>query len=221
MRPLLAVLFDVDGTLLDTRDAWIAAFDGGLAVIHRPSISGETAARWIGTPIESIYAERCGLSQPDVTRAVEAFQRIEAESVRHGVRAYPRIPEALASLGPWRLAAVTNKRRDTTLEALQAAGILEYVSVVVGGDSASRKKPSPDPVLQAATQLSVPSESCVVVGDTENDVSAGRAAGARTIGVTWGYGTRKRLEAAGVDFLVESPDALPPLLRALTPSTAP
>ncbi len=221
MHPLLAVLFDIDGTLLDTREAWIAAFDGGLAAVHRASISGETGAQWIGTPIETIYAERCGLSGSELARAVEAFQRIEAESVRHGVRAYPNIHGTLASLGPWRLAAVTNKRRDTTLEALRAAGILEFFSVVVGGDSVPHKKPSPDAVLRAAAQIGVLPESCAVVGDTENDVNAGKAAGARTIGVTWGYGSRKRLEAAGVDYLIESPGALPPLLRALTPSTAP
>lgn len=221
MHPLLAVLFDVDGTLLDTRDAWMAAFAGGLAAIRQPSISGETAAEWIGTPIDTIYAERCGLSGARLARAIDAFQRIEAESVRHGVRVYPRIRDTLASLGPWRLAAVTNKRRDTTLEAFRAAGILEFLSVVVGGDSAPHKKPSPDPILQAASQLGVLPETCAVVGDTENDVNAGKAAGARTIGVTWGYGTRKRLESAGVDYLIESPDALPPLVRALTPSTAP
>lgn len=221
MRPLVAVLFDVDGTLLDTREAWIAAFDGGLAAIHRSSMTGETAAQWIGTPIETIYEERCGLHGPELARAVEMFQRIEAESVRHGVRAFPRVREALVSLRRWRLAAVTNKRRDTTLEALRMAGILEFFSAVLGGDSVTKKKPSPDPVLQAAAELGVSPNACAVVGDTENDVRAGKDAGARTIGVTWGYGTRTRLEAAGVDYLVESPDALAPLLRALTPNTAP
>ncbi|TLZ96695.1 MAG: HAD family hydrolase, partial [Methanobacteriota archaeon] len=57
-------------------------------------------------------------------------------------------------------------------------------------------------------------------GDTENDVRAAKGAGARSIGVTWGYGTRDSLEAAGVDHLIETPEALPPLLRALTPSKA-
>ena len=83
-----------------------------------------------------------------------------------------------------------------------------------------RKKPAPDPILRAASALGVQASECAVVGDTENDVRAGKAAGARTIGVTWGYGTRARLESAGVDYLIETPEALPPLLRALTPSTA-
>jgi phosphoglycolate phosphatase len=89
----------------------------------------------------------------------------------------------------------------------------------VGGDSVPHKKPAPDPILRAAATLGLAPEACAVVGDTEADVQAGKAAGARSIGVTWGYGTRARLEAAGVDYLVETPDALPPLLRALTPST--
>ncbi len=220
MPQLRAVLFDIDGTLLDTRDAWVAAFDAGLAAIRKTSIPGSEAAEWIGTPIEVIYAERCGLTGDELAAAVRAFQRVEAESVREGMRAYPGVREALASLAAWKLAAVTNKRHDTSVEALRVTGLLPVFAFVLGGDSVPHKKPAPDPILQAAAALSVQPPECAVVGDTENDVRAGKAAGARTIGVTWGYGTRARLEAAGVDYLIETPEALPPLLRALTPSTA-
>src|SRR5438094_578726 len=89
-----------------------------------------------------------------------------------------------------------------------------------GGGSGPRTKPSPDPIFQAATPLGVQAAECAVVGDTGNDVRAAQGAGARSIGVTWGYGTRDSLEAAGVDHLIETPEALPPLLRALTPSKA-
>src|SRR5206468_1324860 len=82
---------DIDGTLLDTRDAWVAAFDAGLEAIRKTSISGSEAARWIGTPIEAIYAERCGLAGDELAKAVREFQRIEAESVREGMRAYPGV----------------------------------------------------------------------------------------------------------------------------------
>jgi 2-phosphoglycolate phosphatase len=215
-----AVLFDIDGTLLDTRDAWVAAFDAGLAAIRKKSILGSEAAQWIGTPIEVIYAERCGLAGDELAKAVREFQKVEAESVREGMRAYPGIREAIAALGAWKLAAVTNKRHDTAVEALRVTGLLPYFALVLGGDSVPRKKPAPDPVLRAAESLGVEPTECVVVGDTENDVRAAKAAGARSIGVTWGYGSRDRLEAAGVVYLIETPDALPPLLRGLTPSRA-
>lgn len=220
MARMRAVLFDIDGTLLDTRDAWITAFDAGLAAIRRTPIPGSVAAQWIGTPIEVIYAERCGLSGEDLAKAVRVFQQVEAESVQQGMRAYPGVREMLESLGAWKLAAVTNKRRDTSLEALRVAGLLAFFELVLGGDSVPRKKPAPDPILKAAEALGVRPAECAVVGDTENDVRAAKQAGARSIGVTWGYGTRASLEAAGVDHLIETPEALPPLLRALTPSTA-
>src|SRR6058998_1769713 len=217
---LRAVLFDIDGTLLDTRDAWVAAFDAGLAAIRKTSLPGSEAAQWIGTPIEVIYAERCGLSGDELAKAVIKFQRVEAESVHDGMRAYPGVREALASLAAWELATVSNKRRDTSVEALRATGLLPFFALVLGGDSVPRKKPAPDPILKAASALGVHPTECAIVGDTEVDVRAGKAAGARTVGVTWGYGTRARLEDAGVDYLIETPDALPALLRALTPSTA-
>lgn len=219
MVALRAVLFDVDGTLLDTRDAWIRAFDAGLAAVGSRTLPGREGARWIGTPIETIYGERCGLSGEPLARAVAEFQRSEADSVRLGVHAFPGIPEMLRSLSRWSLGTITNKRAQTTREALRAAGLLEPFGLILGGDTVARKKPAPDPVLQAAAALHLPPGACALVGDTEIDVRSGRAAGAITIGVGWGYGSRARMEDAEVGYLVETPAALPPLLRALTPST--
>src|SRR5438552_4027079 len=206
--------------LRDRLDARARAFDAGLAARRRPSMGGSEAARGIGAPIETINKERGGLGGADVARAVRVFQQVEAESVHAGMRAYPGIPEALAALRAWRLAAVTNKRHDTTVEALRVTALLPFFALILGGDSVPRKKPFPDPILQAAKGLGVTPTECVVVGDTENDVRAAKEAGARSIGVTWGYGTRANLEAAGVDHLIETPEALPPLIRALTPNTA-
>src|SRR2546428_9906977 len=107
---LRAVLFDIDGTLLDTRDAWVAAFDAGLAAVRKASISGSEAAQWIGKPIEVIYAERCRLAGDELAGAVHEFQRDEAASVQEGVRAYPGIRGALASPAPSKRAAATNTR---------------------------------------------------------------------------------------------------------------
>lgn len=219
MPGIRAVLFDLDGTLLDTRDAWIAAFDASVAAIGRTASSGSVAAQWIGTPIEVIY-ERAGFTRDEIARAVPVFLEVEAASVPAGMRAYPGVREMLESLNRWKLAAVTNKSHDTSVKALRATGLLPSFSLVLGGDSVPRKKPAPDPVLKAARTFGVSPSECAVVGDTENDILAAKAAGARSIGVTWGYGTRSTLEAAGVDHLIETPEALPPLLRALTPSTA-
>src|SRR5713226_9310805 len=185
MPRVRAVVFDVDGTLLDVRDSWIASFDAGLAAVRRTSIPGSVAARWIGTPIEVIYAERCGLAGDDLAKAIEAFHRVEAEWAPR-VRPYPRVREMLESLRAWPLAAATNKPHTTAVASLQATGLLPFLRIVLGGDSVPRKKPAPDLVLKAAESLGLPPSECLVVGDTENDVRAAKGAGAKSIGVTWG-----------------------------------
>lgn len=220
MRPLRAVLFDIDGTLLDTKDKWVGAFNATLAALGRSLMPPADVVRWIGTPFDVLMTRVCGLSLDEASRAEAEFTRREREMLRDGVKTFPGIREILPDLGPWRLAAVSNKHSDAARDALRIAGLLDAFGAVVGGDLAGRKKPDPEPVLRAAVLLGVRPDACALVGDTENDVRAGHAAGARTIGATWGYGGRASLESAGVDYLIETPAALPPLLRALTPNTA-
>lgn len=218
--PVRAVLLDLDGTLLDTKDEWVAAFNAALAHAgHPPLPIGDVVGR-IGTPFETILAS-VGVAPRDVPCVTAEFIRLEHVAIRRGVRVFPGVPEALDGLRGRPLAAVTNKATETAREALKVARLHDRFEAVVGGDATPRKKPAPDPILRAADLLRVPPRDCLVVGDTENDVRAGRAAGARTVGVTWGYGSRTSLEEAGADYLLETPAALPPLVRALTPSTGP
>src|SRR5256886_7452128 len=144
-----AVLFDLDGTLLDTRDAWIAAFDASVAAIGRTASSGSVAAQWIGTPIEVIY-ERAGFTRDEIARAVPVFLQVEAASVPAGMRAYPGLREMLESLSRWKLAAGTHKSHDTHVKALRATRLLPFFSLVLGGGFVPRKKSAPGPGHTAA-----------------------------------------------------------------------
>jgi len=216
----LAVLFDVDGTLLDTKDEWIEAFNATLAVVgERPRPPGEILP-WIGTPLETILSEFVGLRGTDIATATATFARLEHGALSRTVRVFRGIPEALLGLSPAPMGAVTNKRTDTAREALRRGGILPAFSVVVGGDAVERKKPAPDPVMQAARLLGSRPQDCVLVGDTENDILAGKAAGTKTIGVLWGYRRREKLEAEGPDALAGDPAELAGLVARLRPSTA-
>src|SRR2546430_6020922 len=139
-----AVLFDLDGTLLDTRDAWIAAFDASVAAIGRTASSGSVAAQWIGTPIEVIY-EPARFPKDDIARAVPVFLEVEAASVPAGMRAYPGVREMLESLNRWKLAAATNKRHDTSGKAPRATRLPPSFSLVLRGGSLPRHKTAPGP----------------------------------------------------------------------------
>jgi len=100
------------------------------------------------------------------------------------------------------LAVVTNKRSQLSSDVLEQLGLLRYVTLVVGPDTAGKGKPSPVPVKYALERMDVDDPTtAVIVGDSSFDISAGKGAGVRTVGVTWGY--RPAEELQGADLLVD------------------
>src|SRR5207244_2874311 len=134
-------IVDADPGIRAADIVWVRDEKNGRPLaIGRAIMDGPTMAREEkGKAIQTIHH-----AGDELTMAVREFQRVEAASVHEGMRAYPGIREALASLAAWKLAAVTNKRHDTSVEALRVTGLLPFFALVLGGDSVPRKKPAPD-----------------------------------------------------------------------------
>jgi phosphoglycolate phosphatase len=219
-----AVLFDLDGTLLETAADIARALNRALAEQNLPTLArsevSELIGRGVPTLIERVL-ERFGAagSAADARQLLDRFQHHYAHIHERGEirsRVYPGVARGLAELHALglRLAVVTNKPRILAVELLTRLSLAQWIELVVGGDSGLPRKPHPQPLLAACEQLGVPAARSLMVGDSHIDVLAARAAGlAAVVCVPYGYNEGADPRALPCDRLLESIGDLPALLR--------
>ena len=220
--PLRAILFDLDGTLLDTAADITRALNGALADQGLGPFTDvqvrEMIGRGVPTLIERALA-RLGTAQRSVDLALmlehfeEHYTRLLAGG-EYQARVYPGVVEGLSALRArgLKLAVVTNKPKKAAVELLTQLKLSQWIGVVVGGDSCAFRKPHPEPLLFACEALEVSPAQALMVGDSETDVLAARAAGLAVICVPYGYNEGADPRALRCDAFVESLGELPALL---------
>ncbi len=210
------VLFDLDGTLLDTLGDITAASNDILARFDRPACTEEEMRSFIGNGARNQL--RCAWKgEPTEAQLEEALTLYRPYYADHlsGTRPYDGILPLLRRLKEdgFRIAVVTNKPQLPT-ERLCESLLSGLLDAVVGEEPARPKKPAPDMVEEAMRRLGVTREDCVYVGDSEVDVLTGRNAGMPCYSCTWGYRSRAELLCAGADILTDTPEELGELLLA-------
>ena len=213
-RPL-AVLLDLDGTLVDSVEFILAcarhAFTGYPGRVP-------TDAEWsalIGMPLRQCVAS---FAEPgDVDRLVARYREHQLAHHDDLTRAFEGVPDVLRRLHArgHPLALVTGKSTSLAQRSLAVVGLDRMIPVVVGADSCPGHKPDPEPVLLALSLLDYPAERAIFVGDSVHDMAAGRAAGVTTVAALWGASTREMLEPGAPDFWMESMAELPGLVERL------
>lgn len=212
-------IFDLDGTLIDSRldiaDAFQVAADA--AGLERPSV--EAIAPHIGLPLRVMYASLWGeLEDAQVQTLDRAYRAHYSENLANRTLPYPSAKEMLIGLRPMRLGIATTKRTWMAELAMRKVGLLELVDHVQGTDDFPAK-PSPEVLIRAAEALSVPCADCVYAGDGTWDMQAATRANMVPIGVAHdGIGADK-LRRAGALQVVESLADLATVIRELYQST--
>ena len=203
-----AVLFDLDGTLLDTIDDLIEASNRMLAELGRPLRTRDDIHRFVGKGIEHLVARCLGDAADAATReaAVAVFRR--HYHVVNGVhaKAFDGVEEMLAALAArgMPMACVTNKATDFTLPLLARCGVAGYFPVVVCGDTLPHKKPHPAMLEFACRQLGVDVARALMVGDSVNDAQSARAAGCPVLLMTYGYSEGAPVDTIDCDGLLSN-----------------
>jgi phosphoglycolate phosphatase len=210
-----AVIFDLDGTLLDTlqdlADAMNAVLERNRLPAHRP----KAYRHFVGDGIEMLVRRALPFTLTDESELDRFAEEMRREYARRWIaktRPYPGVPELLAAIGAAGLvtAVLTNKPQAAAEAILAALLPGQGFRCVVGGAPGRPRKPDPSGALAIARELGLPPASCLLVGDSAVDIQAARAAGMVPVGALWGFRTAEELVAAGAQILVTDPSGLIP-----------
>lgn len=199
------IVFDLDGTLVDSLPDIVGAFRDAFVELDLPPPPAAAVRELIGLPLEEMYGALAPSER--VAELATAYRHLYPRRFTRHTRPFPGVPEALATLRArgFRLAVATTKRSDMARRLVAALGLEDAVDAVQGTDGFPHK-PAPDVVWRALA--AVDADGLWMVGDTVHDIEAGRAAGLATYAVTWGTHDEARLRAARPDRLEATLDAL-------------
>jgi pyrophosphatase PpaX len=203
------VLFDLDGTLIDSVELILSSYRHTLVVHRGATPSDDVWLAGLGTPL---VAQFRAFTDDDTELAAMVATYREHNLANHDamVRPYPGVARAVRGLhaSGVRLGIVTSKTRAGAERGLAHCGFDGLFDVVVGADDVERHKPDPEPVRRALELLGEPVTAAVFVGDSPHDLAAGRAAGVATAAVGWGPFPRAILEPHAPDHWIDEPAAL-------------
>lgn len=206
------VLFDLDGTLVDSVPDLAWCGNEMLRLLGMPAHDMESARSWVGNGVErfvkrNLSGEMEAEPDPELYRnGLELFLRLYADNVSGRSQVYPGVREGLQQLSrlDLHLACVTNKAEPFTSDLIKAMALDQYFELVVAGDTTARKKPDPMPLHYAADHFALDYSQCMMVGDSSNDVSAARAAGFSIVCVPYGYNHGIEISRSNPDLIVEN-----------------
>jgi pyrophosphatase PpaX len=202
MRP--AILFDLDGTLIDSIELILGAARHAFTDFAGRAPTDEEWRAGIGRPLQTVLREYA----PDQAEADRLFGRYRAYQLEHHdrlVRPYAGILETVEALAAdgHPMALVTSKSDWMAEKALVLVGLDDLIPVIVGCDTCVNHKPHPEPVERALALVGRPADNALFVGDSPHDVQSGRAAGVLTVGVSWGAFSREEMVRAGADVVID------------------
>jgi len=205
------VLFDLDGTLVDSVPDLAHCIDLMLTELGRQPVGEARVRAWVGHGAEALV-RRALTGEMDGEPDNELFQRafeLFSEFYIHNSersRLYPGVRDGIAHLkkAECKLGCVTNKRGKFTEPLLRALGLYDEFAIVISGDTLPRKKPHPLPLQHAMDSLGVSADQTLMVGDSRNDVEAARAAGTAVLCVRYGYNHGEDIDNAQPDRVVDS-----------------
>jgi phosphoglycolate phosphatase len=206
------ILIDVDGTLVDSVPDLAYCVDEMMKRLGRPAHGEDRVRNWVGNGVErlvrrSLIGQLDGEpEEADFARAYPVFLELYAENTSKRSLLYPGIREGLDYLKAcsYRLGCVTNKAAQFTLPLLRDLGVHDDFELIISGDTLPKKKPDPLPLLHAAEHFGVAPAHALMIGDSQSDVKAARAAGFQIVCMSYGYNHGEDIRDYDPDAVIDS-----------------
>ena len=214
-----AVIWDLDGTLLNTLDDLAASTNAALSKCGLPQRTTDEVRRFVGNGVHKLIERavpELGTEHPLFQQVLDGFVEHYGAHSRDNTHPYDGVMEALERLaGMGAMHAIVSNKIDFAVKALSQDYFPGRMKSAVGDDPSRRKKPAPDSVLEAMRQMHVTAEECVYVGDSDVDVITARNAGIPCVAVTWGFRDEKCLLDAGAEHIAHTPAQLVEMIASL------
>ena len=217
---LAAAVFDFDGTLFDATGAIVHSFNAALRRHARPELPADSILRKIGRPLYEMFPALVpDIGGDEVDGYIAAYREAFWPVCVDMTRPLPELDSALSFLRRLgiRMAIATNRSARGARAILDGFGYASDFGIIIALEDVEHVKPHPQPVLRACAALGVDPRRTVMIGDTPDDILAGRAAGARAVGVLTGVHDRAALDGAGADAVLENLGRLPEWWRSIDP----
>jgi len=203
----LGLIFDLDGTLIDSGPDLVTAVNLTLTELGLAPLGAGDVSKYLGHGPGRLIRDVMGPEYAELAdRAFPIFNRHYTEHLVEGTLVYDGIRPALAHWQPAAfMGVVTNKEQSWTDELLRRLDLASFFDPVLGHGALPEHKPAPHPLLACAERWGLPPRSCVMIGDSEVDIQAGKAAGMWTCGVTWGNRSVQQIVDLAPDFVIHEP----------------
>ena len=213
MNPIDTIIFDVDGTLVDTsQDIW-RSINRALTQWGHPSVTYEEVRRYIGPGAEHLVRSLLPPGADNVQEVLSRYRSIYGKHCLEETDFYPGMKEVIERFAHLNLTVATNKPRDITEKVLEGLGVMERFKAILGPEDVVHLKPHPEMVQKVLARVHTVPERAIMVGDTANDILAAKAAKTRSCGVTFGYNTKEAVLKQNPDFVVDDAAELEEVLE--------
>ncbi|MEH7300892.1 pyrophosphatase PpaX [Neobacillus drentensis] len=200
---ITTVLFDLDGTLIDTNELIITTYLHTLEKYYPSKYQREDVLPFLGPTLHEVF----GNMDPDrVEEMVSEYRAFNIANHDDLVKEFVGVKETVQTLKErgYKMGIVTTKRHDVTLKGLRLMELEDYFEVIVAYDHVEKVKPDPEPIFKALEQLDSTPEESIMVGDNFHDILAGKNAGTTTAGVAWSIKGREYVAKYEPDYMLEN-----------------
>jgi phosphoglycolate phosphatase len=189
-----ALIFDLDGTLIDSKMDLIHSVNAMLGEMKRPQLAADTISGYIGHGAPQLVSRALGgaATQEELNGALQFFLHYYEEHKMDNTCAYPGVDETLAQLSRVPMAVLTNKPARISVRILNSLGLAKYFRAIYGGNSFESKKPDPFGANKILQEFGIAAREALLVGDSEVDVQTARNAGMQAAAVNYGFGLHDR-----------------------------